>query len=395
MSPMDLCGEAARSLALNKKRAALASLGVTIGIAAIVAMTAAVGGVQSALFDNMGLNAARTVYVMPATKGTLTSDIMNSLSDVSASIEAVGVQRASAKPISTPHKTSTGVVYGVGENHFTYQSIDLRFGRFFSNYDNEEVRTLALVGPGIVEEFLTEAGEEAIGEEVDIDGVAFTVIGVIDSENALDQDYSAIYVPEKTAELRLGMGDIQYGYIYVSQEKETEAVVDRTFDYLERELKLSDARDAFSIVSSETIRSMLGIFSAGFSGLMVIIASISLLVGGIGIMNMMLANVASRTREIGIRRALGATKTDILVQFLLESIFVCLLGGVAGVFLGGLLSLGISAILGTLIGAPLHVSISFEIASCAFFVCVGVGVIFGCYPARKATFLSPAVAFRV
>lgn len=393
MRILDIIEESRIALGSSFGRSFLTSLGVMIGIAAIVTMISSISGIQSALISEMGLSKARLVYIMPATKYALTTDLLDELQTDIPEYDAATFQRLDVIRASTSMLSSSVAVYGVEDNYFELEEIRVSEGSIFSNEDNASLEKYALVGPGIKDDYFPD-NETVIGEKITLKGVVFTIIGVIKAENSLDQNFSTVFVPEKTASQYLGMHDINYGLAYLSESGDNEIAVDSTFDFLGQYYDLGDARDYFSIMSMETIVSTLELFTTGFGILMAIVASVSLVVGGIGIMNMMLTNVSERLREIGIRLALGAKRSDIAKQFLIESISICLIGGVIGVLLGTLLSFGVSALIQSAISMPITPDLSPELIIGVASVCIIIGVGFGSYPAWKASKLDPIEALK-
>ncbi len=393
MKLLDVFEESTQAIVANSGRSILTSLGVAIGIASIVTMVSLIGGIQNSLMSEMGLNKSGLIYIMPASEYQITPELLDQMKKSVPSYENTGIQRASVKSAGTAKEKKATAVYGVDASYFALQDVNISSGAYFSDVDNDSALPVAIVGPGIVEDLFAD-GSKIIGSSIDIDGVVFSVIGVLDLNNELDQNYSTIFVPEKTAYQRLGMTDAQYGFGYMKSDADGETTVDSTFAFLKDYYDLSEPRDHFAIMSMETITAALDVFSVGFSVLMVVVSSISLVVGGIGIMNMMLTNVADRMKEIGIRRALGARKSDICIQFLAESVSICTLGGVIGVLAGCVFSYAVAAIVRAVVELPINPLVSPWTILGVASVCVVVGIGFGSYPAWKATNLDPVQSLK-
>ena len=395
MRARDLVYETGSALEANRARSLLTVLGIVIGIAAVIAMTALIGGVKESLMGELGLGRARVVYISAYGERMLTTDDVPRLAQGLPDYEYLTPHVYSWGEVTRGEKKAeNSSIEGVESLFFDAMGTNFIAGRSFSAQEEATAAQVCVVNQGAVRVLFDNDEEGAIGQQLSISGSAYTVVGVVESANAGLSDYAQVWVPIKTAQGRLGSGK-EVGELmgYAREDADMERIVDRTRSYLATYLGYSeeDARDYIYVMSTQSVMDQVNATMASFQILMTTVASISLLVGGIGIMNMMLTNVTERIREIGLRKALGARSSDITLQFLLESVTLCLVGGIFGIAVG----YGGSFLLASLAsdaltdGAAITPVIDVQSVLLATGICIGIGVVFGFYPARRAAKLDP------
>ncbi|MFQ5492766.1 MAG: ABC transporter permease [Candidatus Dojkabacteria bacterium] len=391
------------SIVANKIRSFLTILGIIIGIAAVIALLSVGQGAQQLILDQVAGLGANTVNVIPisdfssfntradfanfATK-RLDSRLLNLLeNDVKfKEVQSIGFEVSTSFSVTRGARQSFSSVSGVNADYFSIRGLVTDNGVVFTDRDDAKLRKYAVLGSDV---YATLFGEsEAVDESIRIDGTNYKVIGVLEPKS--NQFNTQIYIPFNTAAGNL-FGSDDPSAIIVQVEKET--LVDSVAIKIETAFNefyhVKDGEDApFSIVTSEDVASLAGTVTSIFTTLLTAIAGISLVVGGIGIMNIMLVSVSERTKEIGLRKAVGAKQSAILSQFLAESVTLTLIGGVLGIIFGVLLG----NIIGTI--GDLPVILSPEAVILATSVSATIGVIFGFYPAYTAANLNPIDALR-
>jgi len=396
MTVAKLIQASTQSIFRNKMRSFLTSLGIIIGVCSVIVMVAVGSGSQDQIkkqIESMGTN---LLMVMPP-RGTREANRL-SMADVkklrteSSYLSAIsGVARLNSLKVVGGTGDWSPSVYGIEPDYFTIKSWSLDSGEFFTEKDLAKRAKVVVIGSTVATELF--ADEDPVGQSVRISNTPFTIIGVLASKgsgnNGNDQDDVAM-VPLDTAVTRL-MRDERIQSIEMSVVREDlmdQAEVEVTEILRESHRLSADADLDFDVMNQAEIIATASQTSETLTSLLAAIAGVSLLVGGIGIMNIMLVSVTERTREIGIRMSVGARKRDILLQFLAESVILSLLGGVIGI----LLALGLSWVLETFMGMPTIVSPLLIAASAGF--AAAVGIFFGFYPARKAANLYPIDALR-
>jgi putative ABC transport system permease protein len=391
------------ALRANKLRSLLTMLGIVIGVAAVIAVVALGTGAQSAVKDRISSLGTTLLTIMPGQQRgmgvsfdqsmKLTMDDAAAIEDRSPNITAVQPEMTSRLQVQYSNQNTNTSVVGTTSNYLEVRKYQLQAGRMFSRAEDEGRQRVAVLGPTVLETLGINSPDAIIGEPVRIRGIQFTVIGVLKSKgqstpfgNPDDQ----VLVPITTGRFRLFGSDRlrSISVLAQSEAKIPDAMAD-VQRVIRREHRLAQGRpDDFQIRSQADFLNTLGETTQVFTYLLSGIAAVSLLVGGIGIMNIMLVSVTERTREIGIRKALGATKGNILLQFLIEAVVLCLLGGLIGALVGSGGATAMSAFF------QWNTIISPGAIAAAFVFSAVVGVVFGVWPARRAAGVDPIVAPR-
>jgi len=382
---------AIKSIFANKMRSFLTMLGIIIGIASVIILIAMGQGSTKSVQDSissMGTNLI-TVSITSDKAKDVTKEELNQLKtkpgikDISPTINGGNVN------ISAGNQTATTTVQAVEPNYETIKNVPAQSGRFINQDDLDNRYNSAVIGTDVATELFNTT--DVVGQKLNINGVSFDIVGVLKSQGTSSSGSSddTVLLPLTTAQRLLKTTDIKTFYIQASSS----ASVDTAMSYLQlfMDTKYGLATTSASTVTNKYFRvfnqsSLLATATSTnqtMTNELAGIAAISLLVGGIGIMNIMLVSVMERTREIGIRKALGAKRKAILLQFLIEAVFVSGIGGIIGVLVG----IGGSELLQTLNNTAIQLSTPVILAAFAF--SVTVGIVFGLYPASKASKLSP------
>lgn len=385
------------SLIANKLRSLLTMLGIIIGVAAVIALVSIGNGVKQDIEDSISSLGSNLLVVMPGaprTPGVRPSQgSMKSLkiSDYEAIAKLEGVKAASPMTngsyvVIYQNKNWTTSVAGVNANFQDVNNWTMTSGRFFSDKNVQNRERVAVVGQTVVKNLF--ADEDPVGKEIRVKNIPFRVIGVLKSKGngtmGNDQD-DTVLIPYTTSMERVeGIDYLRMVYV-VSKDDEG---IDRLQADIENLLRvrhnIKDTNlDDFNIQNMKSIMETVAQTTGTFTLFLGAVAAISLVVGGIGIMNIMLVSVTERTREIGVRKALGATYSVIVTQFLIEAVVISLMGGFIGIAFG----IGASKVIGMVSGMSTVVSVPTIIMSFAF--SMAIGLIFGIYPARKAAKLNP------
>lgn len=405
MEYLEIVLEAFGTLTINKLRTTLAALGIVIGISSVIALVSLGEATQRSIQNQIESLGSNLLTVQPGSQSsggirtaagsntTLTSEDATAISSSSQidTIATVSPEVSRRAQVSTGKNNSNVQIIGVTPFYLTVHKTSLSSGSFITERDIESVAKVAVLGPRVVSDLFGE-NTTPIGKNIRINGQTFQVVGVTASKGGTgfqNQD-DIIWIPLTVAQKQL------FGIDYLSsialEAKSADQMVlaqDQVGYFLLSRHKITDpAKADFSIFSQQDILNTASSVTETFTTLLSGIAAISLLVGGIGIMNIMLVTVTERTREIGLRKALGAKKRVIITQFLIEAVILTFIGGLIGMILGIGISYGISII------ANIPFIISPFAIILAIGVSAGIGILFGWYPARRAANLEPIEALR-
>lgn len=403
MSIRDLIREALHSLESNKGRSLLTILGIVIGIASVIAMTSLIGGIQNGLINSLGLNAARMIQIYSSEN--LTDSDIEKLRKTIPQIEQIGIIDNAYTDYQKGDTTYNVSTEGMDISALKIKGYDEPLcGRSYTEAEAKTGARVAMISRNGAEQLFGQNMEDALGKTIKVSSGEVRIIGVVDN-GAESLGSLSLIIPRAT--IAALFTDSNSVFPNVTALAREDADIDELCNTIKtkiQEFKGLSGDDESGDVMVSSMKSAIDAmnsFMGSFSLIMGAVAGISLLVGGIGIMNMMLTNVTERIREIGIRRALGASRRDITAQFLAESSALCITGGILGVVIGYLLAWALtlfaanSGILNEL-GASGSIIPSFSITTVllAFAVSVGIGMIFGFYPARRAAKLDPVECLR-
>ena len=394
------------ALRANKLRSLLTMLGIVIGVGAVIAVVALGTGAQQAVKDRIAALGTTLLTVNPGqqrgggggiaiagAQQRLTIDDARALDERATTLLAVQPEMRSQQQIVVGNKNASTQIIGTTPNYLEVRKYKLKAGRMFTAADDEGRQRVAVVGSAVLDNLGVTTPEAIIGESVRIRGSQFTVIGTLESKgqaNAFQNPDDQILIPIETARFKVNGSDrlASISALAETEEKIPDAMADIQ-RVLRRAHKIRQGLpDDFQIRNQSDILATTQETTEVMTYLLSGIAAVSLLVGGIGIMNIMLVSVTERTREIGIRKALGATRFNILLQFLIEAVVLCVLGGVVGIGLGA----GGAFLMSKTAGWSTQVSSTAIVLAFAFSAFVGVA--FGVWPARRAATLDPIVALR-
>lgn len=393
-----------RAIANNKMRAFLTMLGVIIGVAAVIAMLAIGQGSKRSIrasIEEMGSN-----MIMTHPGGERMGGVRLSSSDMQSlkleDYQAIVNQNTYLDKI-TPTVNSSGqliyggnntpsTVYGVNEQYLDIRRYAIGSGEMFTESDIKRAAKVCVVGQTVVDNLFTK-GEDPLGKTIRFNSIPFRIIGVLESKgyNSMGQDQDdLILAPYTTVQKRiLAITYLQGITASAIDESQTQQAIDEISDILRTNHKLrATDEDDFTVRSTQEMSEMMTSTMDMMTILLACIASISLVVGGIGIMNIMYVSVTERTREIGLRMSIGAKGRHILWQFLIEAVIISVTGGIIGVLFG----IGASTAINLILKWPIYVQPASVLLS--FAVCTLTGIFFGWYPARKASRLNPIDALR-
>ena len=401
----DLFNETYSVLFANKARSGLTILGIVIGIGSVIAMVAVGQGATGSIESNIESLGSNLIMVTPGAQRNTGSQVSLgrgsaqtlTLEDAEAVQENIDTVKAVAPEVSgryqvTAKGTNTNTqIVGVTVSYPEVKNVEIEEGNFISEQNVNNASKIAVLGPTTRDDLFGEEGE-AIGQTIRINGIQFKIVGVTVSKGGTgfsNQD-DIIYIPISTAQRFLSGSDsvTTVNVEIVNQESMSAAQEEITSLLLNRH-NINDSTNAdFTIMNQADIISSASSITDTLTILLASVAGISLVVGGIGIMNMMLTTVTERTREIGLRKAIGAKKKDITMQFLAESVMLTFIGGAIGIFLGCLVAFLLSNF------NIISTQISLTSIILAFGVSAIIGIVFGYYPAKRAASLNPIEALR-
>ncbi len=411
MNISQLMIEALESLNSNKMRSGLTVLGIVIGVAAVIAMLAVGNGAQASITGSINQVGTNLLFVLSGSRGNSTVEVKNprpvTVADANAMLDpyaaphvqavAPVVQGSGIAEYNGVSKTTT--IAGVTASYESVRNVSLLDGTFITDDENLGRASVAVIGVDVADKLFGHR-DGLVGETIRLSGQPFHIIGVLAPQggSAFGSADNQVIVPLSTAQARLlhgpgGPDAVDIIYVQATDFQSTNAASDEISQILRTRHRTPIGADDFTVFTQEsiltTVQSVTGVLTIFLGG----IAAISLLVGGIGIMNIMLVSVTERTREIGLRKALGARKRDILIQFLAESSLLSLIGGFVGILFGWFIAFIVGRVAAAT-GNTFTPIVGLDAILLATLFSAAVGLFFGIYPANRAAGLEPVEALR-
>jgi putative ABC transport system permease protein len=398
-----------RMLRVNKRRSFLTSLGIIIGIAAVIIIMSVGAGAQSLIINQLNSVGTNLVGILPGASEedgppasafgiivtTLTYDDALAIGEQVPYVSAVSSYNTGSGSMSYQSQDTSATFYGVMSSYPNVEDIELKAGRFFTEEEERSNARVVVIGSQVWQDLFD--GADPIGAKIKIKKEFFEVIGVVSERGtvAFQNQDNVAFMPASTAQnIMLGVKYVNFIRVKVSSaDRVPQVVSDVKFLLRDRHNIDTTGIDDFSVRNTQDAINTLTAITDALKFFLAAIAGISLIVGGVGVMNIMLAAVTERVREIGLRKAVGATRGDIIKQFLMETISITFAGGIVGVLIGSFVSFIVATVAGYLgYRWDLVVSPSSIIVGCI--VAIIIGLIFGVYPARRAAALDPMSALR-
>lgn len=405
MNFFDILEETYEALSANKARSILTILGIVIGISSVIAMVSIGQGAQGTIEANIQSIGSNLILVTPgAQRGagvqisagrgsarTLTGDDATALATELSSAKAIAPELSGRYQVTAKGKNTNTSVVGTTFEYPGVRNIQIDQGSFITEQNNKSLSKVAVIGPTVRDDLFGE-GASAIGQTIRIKGIEFKVVGVttVKGGTGFGSQDDMIFIPLSTAQRFLAGAQYVTTISVQGQNAETlTELQEQITNVLLARHKISDSTQAdFSTLNQADIVATASSVTQTFTILLGAVAGISLVVGGIGIMNMMLTTVTERTKEIGLRKAIGGKRKDISLQFLTESVALTFIGGVIGVIFGWTISFVITRL------GLIQTEVSIQSIFLAFGVSAAIGIVFGYYPARRASGLNPIQALR-
>jgi len=407
MKIVKLLPQVISSLSANKLRTGLTMLGIIIGVASVIAMLAIGNGARASIVNSIESAGTNLLFITSYSAGEARNPTPLTLADAEAiaapgaapSVAAVAPSVSASYTVTYLDESTTATIYGVTSDYATVRKTSVTQGSFITQEQVDNRSTVVVIGVGIADD-LFNTRENLLGNKIRIDDMIYTVIGVLKEAggSSFGSEDNQIFIPLTTAQSRLvSRSDTKNAVstIYVSavSSDKIDSSISEITTILRTRHKITGDTNDFRVLSQESMTEMASSITGVLTLFLGGIGGISLLVGGIGIMNIMLVSVIERTREIGLRKAVGARKRDILGQFLIESLIIGVAGGMLGILLGSLISFLIGKI-ASASGTSLNPVVSLGSILLATLFSIAVGLVFGLYPANRAANLEPVEALR-